>query len=81
MIEQQAIQLPRDAATLDRSDLRSANLLTLAAIAAILVGYYQTAWSIVSLWESSETFAHGFLIFPISAYLIWSQRKRLTTIR
>ena len=31
----------------------------------------------VSIWKRSDTFAHGFLIFPFSAYLIWGQRKHL----
>lgn len=57
-----------------------AALLAYAAIIAILAVYHQTAWSIISIWERSETFAHGFLIFPISAYLIWLQRKSLSAI-
>lgn len=64
--------------TLDQS-LKVAALLTLVAVAAILVGYHETTWSMVSIWERSETFAHGFLIFPFSAYLIWGQRKHLST--
>lgn len=56
-------------------------LLALAAVASILGRYHQTAWSIISIWERSETFAHGFFIFPISAYLIWRQRKSLIAIQ
>lgn len=64
---------------LDQQNLKVAALLTLVAVAAILVGYHETTWSMVSIWERSETFAHGFLIFPFSAYLIWGQRKHLST--
>ena len=50
---------------------------TLAAIAILLLLFYSTAASTVAIWERSETFAHGFLIFPISAYLIWAKRREL----
>jgi exosortase A len=66
--------------TLDQQNVGSAALLTLAAITAILLGYHETTWSMISIWERSDTFAHGFLIFPFSAYLIWGQRKYLRTL-
>ncbi|MEO8407736.1 MAG: exosortase A, partial [Oxalobacteraceae bacterium] len=62
-------------------DPTGAVLLALAAIVTILGRYHQTTWSIISIWERSETFAHGFFIFPISAYLIWRQRKSLIAIQ
>jgi exosortase A len=30
------------------------------------------------IWERSGTYTHGFLVFPISAYLIWRVRKQIT---
>ena len=39
--------------------------------------FWPTTWSTVAIWERSETFAHGYLIFPVSAYLIWSKRREL----
>jgi len=39
--------------------------------------YFNTAQSIVSVWNSSETFAHGYIIIPISLILIWLRRKSL----
>ena len=66
--------------TLDLQNMKGAALLTLATIATILVGHHETTWSMISIWERSDTFAHGFLIFPFSAYLIWGQRKRLSTL-
>lgn len=65
---------------LDRQSLKVAALLTLATVTVILIAYHETTWSMVSIWERSDTFAHGFLIFPFSAYLIWSQRKHLSTL-
>lgn len=52
-----------------------------ACIAAILAIYGSTAASIVAIWERSDTFAHGYLIVPISLVLVWMRRreiKRLT---
>jgi exosortase A len=57
-----------------------ATLLTLGAVVAVLLLFQQTTWSTVAIWERSETFAHGFLIFPISAYLIWSRRKEIAQL-
>ncbi len=49
-------------------------LLSLFAI------YQQTFLSMVNIWWRSETFTHGFLIFPISVYLVWQQRKDLAKL-
>jgi len=54
--------------------------LTVAAIAIILAAYWRTAESIVSIWWRSETFAHGFLIVPISIVLVWMKRRELAKI-
>ena len=42
--------------------------------------YYQTIDSLISVWATSETFAHGFIIAPISLWLIWDKRERLFTL-
>lgn len=42
--------------------------------------YRETLYSTVAIWMRSETFAHGFLIFPISAYLVWARRSLLAKI-
>lgn len=39
--------------------------------------YFATAESIVAIWNSSETFAHGYIILPISLWLIWRRRDVL----
>ncbi|MBA4141474.1 MAG: exosortase A [Nitrosospira sp.] len=72
-------EVTHQAVTRDQQNVKVAALLTIATITAILAGYFETTWSMVSIWERSETFAHGFLIFPFSAYLIWGQRKYLGT--
>src|SRR5690606_10576925 len=50
------------------------------AIAAILAIYWSTAASMLEIWARSETFAHGYLIAPISAVLIWRKRHLIKLI-
>ena len=50
------------------------------ALALLLAVFHQTYWSMVETWSRSETFAHGFLIVPIVAFLIWRQRRALAAL-
>ena len=52
-------------------------LLALALLAPFLL-YLGTVRSIVSVWNSSETFAHGYVILPISLWLIWRRRENFS---
>jgi exosortase A len=40
--------------------------------------YFGTVRSIVGIWNSSETFAHGYVILPISLWLIWRRRANFS---
>lgn len=52
--------------------------LLLAAVFLLpLLAYWDTAASIVAIWERSGTFAHGYVIVPISLWLIWQRRAAL----
>ncbi len=51
--------------------------ISITGVVILLLAYYVTSASTVAIWSRSETFAHGFLIFPISAYLIWSRRHQI----
>jgi exosortase A len=53
---------------------RSAIVLMVLALLAPLALYLGTVRSIVAIWNSSETFAHGYVIMPISLWLIWRRR-------
>ncbi len=46
----------------------------------VLVLYFPTTLSMVSIWYRSETFAHGFVVFPIFLYLLWRHRDELGAI-
>ena len=56
-------------------------LSALGAIAVVVAlwvaSYWHSVSDIVGIWTRSETFAHGFVIAPISAYLIWIRRHQL----
>ncbi len=60
---------------------RTAGSATVLAVVALLLVFHDTAASMVKIWHRSETFAHGFLIFPIAIYLIWRKRRELAEFR
>lgn len=43
-------------------------------VAAVVLLFWQTWQSMVDIWMRSETYTHGFLVVPISLWLIWSRR-------
>lgn len=48
-----------------------------AVLAVIMLAYHETLASMVRVWISSRTYNHGFLIAPISLYLVWEKRHAL----
>jgi exosortase A len=46
-------------------------------LGAVLVAYGATAAAMVSIWSSSSTFAHAFIVPPIVVWLIWRKRHAL----
>ena len=54
-------------------------LIALALLAPFAL-YFGTAKSIVGIWNSSETFAHGYIILPICLWLIWRRRDNFATM-
>jgi exosortase A len=57
---------------------RSTLILIVLALLAPFALYFGTVRSIVSIWNSSETFAHGYVILPISLWLIWRRRANFS---
>ncbi|CAN7662125.1 exosortase A [Pseudoduganella sp. LjRoot289] len=59
------------------------SLLLLAACALLLpfLAYFSTARSIVEIWDSSGTFAHGYIILPISIWLVWQRRAAVLQLQ
>jgi len=56
-------------------------ILTGFLIVALLLIYFPTTASIVHIWNSSETFTHGYLIFPISLWLVWRNKSHFCHIQ
>ena len=54
--------------------------LSVLLLALTVVAYWDTASAIVLIWMRSETFTHGFLVPPITAWLIWRQRESLSAL-
>ena len=57
---------------------RASMILIALALLAPFALYFGTVRSIVSIWNSSETFAHGYVILPISLWLIWRRRQNFS---
>ena len=76
----QVARLP-DAAVLPHAQgQQQALAILLLALASVVLLYHATFWSMLELWSRSQTFAHGFLIVPISCWLAWRQRARLAAL-
>ena len=56
-------------------------LLTGAVLLLLVAVFWPTLYSMIEIWERSETFTHGYLVFPISAWLIWRQRAELAQVQ
>ncbi|HTP95737.1 MAG TPA: archaeosortase/exosortase family protein, partial [Burkholderiales bacterium] len=54
--------------------------LVIALVTWLLCWYGDTFVSIVDIWRRSDTYAHGFLILPISGWLIWRNRDRVAAL-
>jgi len=49
-------------------------------LTAVLMLYSATGLAMVGIWDRSETFAHAFVVPPISLWLIWRQRASLALL-
>ena len=59
------------------SHWRTATLIVFMSWGVILGIFEYTVSAMVMTWYHSNTFAHGFLVLPISLYLIWTRRQSL----
>jgi len=64
---------------LARAGMPALLLIVLAMLAPFAL-YFGTAKSMVDIWNSSDTFAHGYIILPISLWLIWRRREQFKRI-
>ena len=59
---------------------KSAGLLFAFAFMALLGIYRETVVDLVEGWSRSGTFAHGYIILPVSLWLVWRLRDRLASL-
>ncbi|OAI01089.1 exosortase A [Methylomonas methanica] len=60
-----------------RKPLLGVMLVTLVSLAV----FFETWQSIVAIWSRSETFTHGYLVAPVSLWLIWLRRDHYRDLR
>ena len=71
---QEALPLPRPGAW------RQAGALVLATLVALAAIYRDTLATMVALWNSSDTYTHGYIVLPITAWLLWRRRRVLAEL-
>jgi exosortase A len=54
--------------------------LFLLLLLSLLLLYRDTGLAMVGIWQRSDTFAHAFVVPPISLWLIWRQREALALL-
>lgn len=73
-----APERPRPSST--PSGWAMANTVFAAALLALIGLFWPTVETMVQTWWTVTTYSHGFVIVPVSGYLIWRQRARLAGI-
>jgi exosortase D (VPLPA-CTERM-specific) len=54
-----------------------AGALVSIAVLVCLIGFGEALLELVRRWNTQEEYSHGFLILPISAWLLWTRRDAL----
>ncbi len=68
------VSMPADSAW------RSPALIAAASILALVALFWPTFHSMTEIWARSDTYAHGYLVFPISLWLLWRRRADLARV-
>jgi exosortase A len=63
-----------------RNGASSSALIASASAAVLLLIYWETAASMIGIWRRSDTFAHGFVVVPIVAWLMWRNREAFASV-
>ena len=50
-------------------------------LAAIVGMFWSSVIAVIEIWTNNTTYKYGYLIFPISLYLIWDRRQILASMR
>jgi len=60
---------------------RTSRVSEIALLAAFVAAYYPVFKGLVSAWQNSEDYSHGFVILPICGYLLWQKRDVLKQVK
>jgi exosortase A len=72
--------LPADARREPQRGWRVALPIIAAVVLVVLAIHWDTAKSLSAIWSTSQTFAHGYLIVPITLALVWMKRREVATL-
>lgn len=61
--------------------VQDAFLLVLAVIVCLPVLFHDTTLAMAKVWMVNETFTHGFLVFPVTIWMIWSKKDEIREAR
>lgn len=67
--------------SLNRPGYWQAWLPNVVVLCGVMLLFQQTLVDMVGIWIRSGTFQHAFLVFPISAWLVWRRRHALQGVR
>jgi len=56
---------------------RKSFILVFITVLGIPLLFLDTTLSMVNVWMVNETFTHGFLVFPLSIWLVWQKKDKL----
>jgi exosortase A len=54
--------------------------IVIVVLVWVLAVYGETTYAMMSIWQRSETFAHGFVVIPVFLFLLWRQRAELAAL-
>lgn len=63
-----------------RPAVPAAAWIALAVGLVLAAAYWPTLAAIEATWRRSDTFAHGYVVLPIAAWLAWRERARLVAL-
>ncbi len=61
----------------EMDDIRRLTLTTVLMSGLFCILYYSTFLELAGVWVRDEDYSHGFLVVPVSLYLIWRKREKI----
>ena len=55
-------------------------LVAVIAVLALLLVHWPTALGVIDTWNNSVSYNHGFLVVPVSAWLLWRERAKFAGV-